>query len=135
MPDEIKGMFGGKDKPDCQSGYALYEKGMAFNNSIKLNETIRVNENFYIGKQWEGVQANGLPTPQFNFLKRVTPYLSPFFNDSLENSPRIGEIVFHSWNREFPPIGNAHEILDFLHVRDDFLQIENRTGLRVERYA
>lgn len=57
------------------------------------------------------------------------------FHDSLENSPRIGEIVFHSWNREFPPIRNAHEILDFLHVRDDFLQIENRTGLRVERYA
>ena len=23
-------------------------------------------------KQWEGVQANGLPTPVFNFLKRVT---------------------------------------------------------------
>jgi len=26
-------------------------------------------------KQWEGVQANGLPTPQFNVLKRVTGFV------------------------------------------------------------
>lgn len=48
-----------------------YEKGLSFNASIGLNETIRTNENFFIGKQWEGVEANGLPTPVFNFLKRV----------------------------------------------------------------
>lgn len=33
---------------------------------------METNENFFIGKQWEGVQANGLPTPVFNFLKRTT---------------------------------------------------------------
>jgi hypothetical protein len=33
---------------------------------------VRKNENFFIGKQWEGVESNGLPTPTFNFLKRVT---------------------------------------------------------------
>jgi hypothetical protein len=32
---------------------------------------VEKNENFFIGRQWEGVQANGLPTPVFNFLKRV----------------------------------------------------------------
>lgn len=26
-------------------------------------------------KQWEGVEANGLPTPQFNFLKRVVGFI------------------------------------------------------------
>ena len=35
---------------------------------------MRVNENFYIGKQWEGVQSNGLPTPVFNFIKRVVGF-------------------------------------------------------------
>ena len=37
----------------------------------RLYESVEVNENFFIGKQWEGVVSNGLPTPVFNFLKRV----------------------------------------------------------------
>lgn len=47
--DEIKGMFNGKSKPDEKSGYALYSKALAFNTSIRLNETVQVNENFYVG--------------------------------------------------------------------------------------
>ena len=66
---EEKGLFGAKKAPDNKSAWALYEQGLAFNASINHNETVRVNENFYIGRQWEGVEANGLPTPQFNFLK------------------------------------------------------------------
>ena len=68
-------MFEGKKQPDIKSGYALYQKALTFNSSIKLNDTVRVNENFYIGKQWEGVASNGLPTPQFNFLKRVVGFI------------------------------------------------------------
>lgn len=48
-----------------------YARAVAFNSGINLYDTVRNNENFFIGKQWEGVQANGLPTPVFNFLKRV----------------------------------------------------------------
>ena len=50
---------------------AEYEAGLKFNNGIDLYDAVNTNENFFIGKQWEGVQANGLPTPVFNFLKRV----------------------------------------------------------------
>lgn len=57
--------------PDCGTAWKLYERGLAFNASINLEDTVRVNENFFIGKQWEGVISNGLPTPVFNFLKRV----------------------------------------------------------------
>lgn len=49
-----------------------YERGKKFKNQINLYDTVRTNENFFIGKQWEGVESNGLPTPVFNFLKRVT---------------------------------------------------------------
>lgn len=49
-----------------------YDKGVTFNTQINLYDTVTENENFFIGKQWEGVEANGLPTPVFNFLKRVT---------------------------------------------------------------
>lgn len=48
-----------------------YEAGLRFNQGINLYDCVQTNENFFIGKQWEGVQANGLPTPVFNFLKRV----------------------------------------------------------------
>ena len=57
--------------PEHELIWKEYEKALDFNAAIGLNETVRTNENFFIGKQWEGVEANGLPTPVFNFLKRV----------------------------------------------------------------
>ena len=48
-----------------------YNAGISFNSGIDLYDCVETNENFFIGKQWEGVQSNGLPTPVFNFLKRV----------------------------------------------------------------
>ena len=48
------------------------DKAVMFNQQIGLYDTVENNENFFIGKQWEGVEANGNPTPTFNFLKRVT---------------------------------------------------------------
>ncbi len=58
--------------PGYQNVYKRFCDGQMFNNEIELYETVENNENFFIGKQWEGVQANGNPTPTFNFLKRVT---------------------------------------------------------------
>lgn len=69
------GLFRGKEKPDRETAWSLYQEALDFNQSVNLDETVKVNENFYIGKQWEGVQANGLPTPQFNVLKRVTGFV------------------------------------------------------------
>ena len=48
-----------------------YEAGLSFNQGIDLYDCVQTNENFFIGKQWEGVKSNGLPTPVFNFMKRV----------------------------------------------------------------
>ena len=69
------GIFNGKDRPDVESAWKLYEDSESFNTAINLADTVKVNENFYIGKQWEGVESNGLPTPQFNFLKRVVGFI------------------------------------------------------------
>lgn len=68
------GLFFGKTKPDCKSVWRMYEQGRDFNNAINLEDTVQKNENFYVGKQWEGIAANGLPTPQFNMLKRVVGF-------------------------------------------------------------
>lgn len=59
-------------KPTPELVYRRYDKGVSFNTQINLYDTVKENENFFIGKQWEGVESNGLPTPVFNFLKRVT---------------------------------------------------------------
>ncbi len=52
-----------------------YQKGVQFKQDLNLYETVKVNEDFYVGRQWEGVQSNGLPTPVFNYIKRIVLYL------------------------------------------------------------
>lgn len=71
----LLGLFGESDTPDVVTAYYEYQKGLDFNNQINLEDTVRSNQNFVIGKQWEGVKANGLPTPVFNVLKRVTGFI------------------------------------------------------------
>lgn len=74
MSDEKLGLFKGEDMPSVETVWSFYEDGLKFNTAIDLDETVRANENFFVGKQWEGVQANGLPTPVFNVLKRVVGF-------------------------------------------------------------
>lgn len=61
-----------KDTWDVRKIWEMFEASNRFNQSIGLYDTVRTNENYFIGNQWEDVEANGLPTPVFNFLKRVT---------------------------------------------------------------
>ena len=49
--------------PGWERVWQAYNKGVMFNEQIGLYDTVENNENFFIGKQWEGVEANGNPTP------------------------------------------------------------------------
>ena len=90
--------------PDRVAGE--FEAGLRFNTGIGLYETVQTNENFFIGKQWEGVKSNGLPTPVFNFLKRVVLFsVANVSTDNLKlrakpmphGSPhKIPELLSHS---------------------------------------
>lgn len=53
-----------------------YEQGVGYNQSdpVNLYETVKQNENFFIGRQWEGVAAPELDKPVLNILKRVVNY-------------------------------------------------------------
>ena len=57
--------------PDHKELQAKFSKGHKFNQAINLYDQVKVNEDFFIGNQWEGVESNGLPTPTFNMFKRV----------------------------------------------------------------
>lgn len=62
-------------KLDATEIWKEYNKLVAANVSIDLYNTVKKNENFFIGKQWEGVNAPpGLEKPVFNILKRVISY-------------------------------------------------------------
>ena len=51
-----------------------YEAGKEYKRRIGLYETVRKNERFYRGDQWQGAHAD-LPRPVFNIVRRVTDYL------------------------------------------------------------
>lgn len=61
-----------------------FDKGFGFNEQIGLFDQVTVNENFFIGNQWEGVESNGLPTPTYNMFKRVINFqVSTITSDNL----------------------------------------------------
>ncbi len=51
-----------------------FGKGKSYNHSINLYDNVKKCENFYIGKQWEGLNAPDLPKPVLNVTKRVVSY-------------------------------------------------------------
>jgi hypothetical protein len=114
------GIFKGEDKPSVETAWGYYENGLRFNDQINLDETVRANENFYVGKQWEGVQANGLPTPVFNFLKRVVGFITATINSDnikvnasvLENTPATDELTdpVRIVNEEFEALIEQNDI-------------------------
>ena len=54
--------------------WAEYGKGKKFNHGIDLYDNVKKCENFYIGRQWEGLNAPDLPKPVLNVIKRVVSY-------------------------------------------------------------
>lgn len=70
--------------PTHEEIWKRFEKGYGFNENIGLYDQVTVNENFFIGNQWEGVDANGLPTPTYNMFKRVINFqVSTITSDNL----------------------------------------------------
>ena len=59
----------------AKSVWLKYEKDMQYKSKLKLNSKVKQQENFFIGKQWEGVNAPDLEKPVLNIVKRVTNYL------------------------------------------------------------
>ena len=70
--------------PTHEEIWKRFEKGYGFNEQIGLYDQVTVNESFFIGNQWEGVEANGLPTPTYNMFKRVINFqVSTITSDNL----------------------------------------------------
>lgn len=82
---EGDGLFQSRKGPTPEEVAILYDKSRKYKTALDLYDCVNTNENFYIGKQWEGVQANGLPTPVFNFLKKDVMFVvSSITSDNLK---------------------------------------------------
>lgn len=106
--------------PTVETVRREYDQMLAYNAKISLDETVQLNENYFVGKQWEGVNANGLPTPVFNFLKRCVLFsvasittenikmqASPMGNAAgREDAQRISDVV----NRDFEQLFEMNKI-------------------------
>lgn len=52
-----------------------YLQGETYHQQICLHETVRRNEQFFNGEQWEGVNAPDLEKPVINIFKRAVTYM------------------------------------------------------------
>ena len=77
--------------------YAEYLEAKSYNASIDLEERVKTYENFFIGKQWEGVNAPDMDKPVFNILKRVINYFI-----AMLASDSVG-ITIRTFNRKETP--------------------------------
>lgn len=76
-----------KIKTDPKDIWQEYQSGREYNTSIGLYDNVRKNEKFYIGDQWDGVNAPDLPKPTLNFIKRVVAYfISMLVSDDISVS-------------------------------------------------
>lgn len=104
-----------------------YQTALDFNQKIHLNETVEDNENFFIGKQWEGVKSNGLPTPVFNFLKRDVLFsVASNTSDNIKISASLLPNVAERSDKQF--------IVDILNAQFEQLFEHNKIAVRVREF-
>ncbi len=62
-------------KKNLSLAWEQYERGKEYKRRIGLYETVKTNERFYRGEQWQYGEGKNLPHPVFNIIGRVINYL------------------------------------------------------------
>jgi len=53
----------------CEAIWNAYQEGVSYNEQKQIVDTVEENRNMFIGRQWEDVNAEGLPTIVLDFIK------------------------------------------------------------------
>ena len=53
---------------------AEFDRAVSYNQNLGLYDRVEQNEHFFVGNQWEGVNAPDLEKPVINIIKRVILY-------------------------------------------------------------
>ena len=62
-------------KKHLNKAWEQYERGKEYKRRINLYETVKTNERYYRGEQWQYGEGKNLPHPVFNIIGRVINYL------------------------------------------------------------
>ena len=62
-------------KKTFNKAWEQYERGKEYKRRIGLYETVKTNERYYRGEQWQYGEGKNLPHPVFNIIGRVINYL------------------------------------------------------------
>ena len=62
-------------KKNINKAWEQYERGKEFKRRIGLYDTVKTNERYYRGEQWQYGEGKNLPHPVFNIIGRVINYL------------------------------------------------------------
>lgn len=81
---------------DAESIRKEFEDGQQYKEAIRLYENYELNEAFYIGDQWRGVDADDMPKPVVNGLQRVV-------------NMHISKVVSSDWVVRFLSFQNDEE--------------------------
>jgi hypothetical protein len=78
------------------SDWRLYEAGKKYNNSLTppYNDNVDANLEFYAGNQWRNLEADNMPKPVFNIVKRVVQFM-------------VAQLISSKTKLHFEPLLNA----------------------------
>jgi hypothetical protein len=76
--------------------WKLFEAGKKYNNSLKPSyyDTVDANLEFYAGNQWRNLDADNMPKPVFNIIKRVVQFM-------------VAQLISSKTKLHFEPLLNA----------------------------
>ena len=95
-----------------------FNAGQQYNEAIGLYDKYAQNEDFYIGNQWRGVDADDLDKPVLNFLRRVV-------------SMHIAKVVSTDWGVRFKAFEDTPENDNISKMLSDQVdQVIERLGLK-----
>lgn len=66
-----------------------YERGTAYKNRLGMYDAVKTAENFYEGRQWEGLKTQAIKPLTMNFIRRlITYFIAMVVSDDISNELR-----------------------------------------------
>jgi hypothetical protein len=92
-----------KKQPD--QIYTEYEAIQSYKSTLNLFETVKVNENFYLGDQWNGVNAPNIEKPVINILRQgIDYYVSNTVSDDISVQVVVPEDLAEDTKKAFEQV-------------------------------
>ena len=100
--------------------WAEYQKGIQYLQNLGIYEIVKTNENFWDGKQWEGIEGNSLPKPVFNVLQRAGKFMvSTIGSNEVAVSITPFTEIKDDIERMAPISKEIEHIIEVSHIKED----------------